>query len=49
MRSIGDTSKADGFVVARPVAYAGGGFLGLLILAAIGFGLARLNRSGSST
>lgn len=48
VRSTDNTTKADGFVVARPVAYAGGGFLGLLILAAIGFGLARLNRSGSS-
>ena len=47
VRSIGNTSKAGGFVVARPVAYAGGGLLGLLMLAAIGFGLTRLNRSGS--
>ena len=49
LRRTGNTSQAGGFVVARPVAYVGGGVLGLLILAAIGFVLARPNRSGSPT
>lgn len=41
-----DSAKSDDFTVARPVAYAGGGVLALIVLAALGLGTVGLRRSG---
>lgn len=41
-------SANDDFVISRPVAYAGGGLLGLVLLGALGLGVAGLRRKGAS-